>query len=264
MPSMTGGDQLGEDYAPWAHEPNRLTPQAMDALRYIQNAGDGATVEAFLDDHEPIGQSLLGEILVRCARLAGTRLSLTDEGRLAIAPHNEISPENAEAMVIQNLDPDELRARRGALEEERDGVKRFIRRDVEAYEAKLREAHAGRLRGIAEAIALVNAAIETIEVDLEAKKVAEVAKTDPRVGKMYRMWKRKYKIGRDEWMPTATMGRVMVLTSAMLRACKPRGSYWFEAGDVVIRQLKKDGTPSAYFYDIHSGVWREEPENEAG
>ena len=40
----------------------RLNHMQLGALRYIQNAGIGATKRNFLEDHEPIGRLLLKDL----------------------------------------------------------------------------------------------------------------------------------------------------------------------------------------------------------
>lgn len=64
-----------------------MTPQALNALHYVSNAGGYATAESFMDDHEPVGHLLWQELrypvsLIQHDRAEGRSryLVLTEEG----------------------------------------------------------------------------------------------------------------------------------------------------------------------------------------
>lgn len=150
-----------------------------------------------------------------------------------------------------------LRETRGRLEDERRAIQNNIKHQAEVYAQGLYEAHKGQLDGLGDELARVGLEIAVLEGLAEDARVAATQASDPRVGKMYRLWKSNYSFGPV--LATDTTGRAVVLTKAIQTACKKRGFLYVHVGDVVIRQLKADGTPSAYYYAINGADWREEP-----
>ena len=59
--------------------------QLRQALRYVSNTGETATVAQFDDDHEPIGLMLRLDMVPRYVSIEGGVLHLTAEGRAAVA-----------------------------------------------------------------------------------------------------------------------------------------------------------------------------------
>lgn len=69
-----------------------MTPQALQALKYVKNAGGYATTDSFMEDHEPIGHLLWHELrepvrLIQHDPTPGRAqyIVLTTEGEAALA-----------------------------------------------------------------------------------------------------------------------------------------------------------------------------------
>jgi len=60
-----------------------MTPMEMTALEYVRNTAGGATLDAFVDDHEPIGTILWRKLTsAGVAEVSpGGRVVLTEKGR---------------------------------------------------------------------------------------------------------------------------------------------------------------------------------------
>lgn len=238
---------MADEPITWAG--SKETPIIDGALRYVANAGAGATVDGFVDDHEPVGRDLLTDLMKAgyVGILHGSQLLLTVEGckRLGLP-----SPDGAEELAV-------LRETRSRLEDERRAIQTSIKHQAEVYAQGLYEAHKGQLDGLSDELVKVGGKIAVLEALAEDARVAATQASDPRVGKMYRLWKSAYSFG--PLLATETLGRAVVLTKAMEVVCKKRGYRFAYVGDVVIRQLKADGTPSAYYYAVDGADWREEP-----
>lgn len=54
------------------------------ALQYVKNTGGGATREIFIEDHEPVGETLWSALADTYIKTVTGRIYLTDKGEVAL------------------------------------------------------------------------------------------------------------------------------------------------------------------------------------